>query len=111
MKLEGIWKVEMLGPYGWESMATAFIENGIYRSASKHHYTTGTYTHDNGTVEIKAVNCTFGEARTMFGDNSNAIPLHFEGKVTGDDQIIGTAEGEAPGYNVAFRATRLADLD
>ena len=47
----------------------------------------------------------------MFGDNSTAIPLHFEGKVTGDDQIIGTAEGEAPGYNVAFRATRLADLD
>jgi len=30
MSCEGIWEVEMRGPYGWERIATAFMRNGEY---------------------------------------------------------------------------------
>lgn len=43
MSVNGIWKVEMLGPYGWESVSTAFLEDGKYRAASEDHYTVGNY--------------------------------------------------------------------
>ena len=43
MSMNGIWKVEMLGPYGWESMSTAFLEDGRYLSSSQDHYAVGKY--------------------------------------------------------------------
>ena len=43
MSVEGVWKIEMLGPYGWEAVSTAFVENGRYLGASQDHYTIGHY--------------------------------------------------------------------
>ena len=37
MSLNGIWKIEMLGPDGWESVSAAFLEDGNYRAASENH--------------------------------------------------------------------------
>ena len=33
MSCEGVWVVEMKGPYGWERIAIAFLKNGEYLGA------------------------------------------------------------------------------
>ena len=47
--IDGIYRVELLGPYGWERFSTAFIQGGEFRSASAEHFTAGRYqVEDNG---------------------------------------------------------------
>ena len=112
MKLEGIWRIEMQGPYGWENTATAFLSNGIYRGASADHYTLGTYKEKDGKVVAKAVMTTHGKSahrRPLFGRYDSSFRITYEGKVKGD-KITGRAIDTAAKYSIPFRANRLADL-
>ena len=43
MSVEGVWKVEVMGPHGWERIATALLKDGRYFGASADHYSTGSY--------------------------------------------------------------------
>jgi len=109
MSANGIWKVEMLGPYGWESTATAFLEDGKYRSASENHYTVGNYEVSGNRIEISANGVQHGEVRTVFGDKRKEMDLKFEGEIEGDE-IKGQARDDKGTYQISFRTTRLADL-
>ena len=109
MSLNGIWKVEMLGPYGWESVATAFFEDGKYRAASENHYTVGNYEVSGNRIEISAAGEQHGEARTVFGKKEKNLNLKLEGEIEGD-VIQGQALDDASAHQISFRITRLADL-
>ena len=109
MSVNGIWKVEMLGPYGWESMATAFLEDGVYKSGARNHYSVGSYQITGNRIEISARYITHGEARTMFGKKVDTMDLVFAGDIDGG-QIQGRAKEQGGIHEVTFRATRLADL-
>ena len=50
--INGIYKVEMLGPYGWERFSTAFIEDGQYRGASAEHFSLGTYRVEDDNFDM-----------------------------------------------------------
>ena len=109
MNLNGIWKIEIFGPYGWEPMSTAFLEDGTYKSGSMNHYAVGSYQILDNRVKVSANYVTHGEARALFGKKQNQMGLEFEGDIN-EDQIQGQAsEGEGI-YKVTFRASRLADL-
>jgi len=109
MSLNGIWKTEILTPDGWESMSTAFMEDGKYRSGSRYHYAVGTYQISGDRVKVTAEYVAHGRARAMFGKKADRMNLEFEGEI-GEDQIQGQAtEGEG-NHQVTFRARRLADL-
>ena len=110
MSVDGIWKVEMLGPYGWESMSTAFLEDGRYLASSQDHYSVGRYELTGDQVKVTASTHSHGQARTMFGAREPLMELSFEGTLSGD-QISGQAEDKKEKYAITFRATRLADLD
>ena len=109
MSVNGIWKVEMLGPYGWEPVSTAFMEDGRYLSASQDHYTVGRYQIDGERIEVTVVNHPHRQDRTMFGAPGAQVELTFDGAITGD-QLSGQAEDKQAEYSITFRATRLADL-
>jgi len=109
MSVDGIWKIEMLGPYGLESVATAFLEDGKYKSASQDNYTIGSYEISENKIKVAAQNISHGQTRTLFGDKRQEMNLNFEGEVNGD-QITGQARDDQTKYFVTFRATRLADL-
>ena len=109
MSLNGIWKIEMLGPYGWETVATAFLQDGDYKAASQDHYTLGRYEVDGDKIEITAVSNAHGQVRTLFGEQRQTIEMQFEGKIDGD-QITGQARDDKAKYLLSFRATRLADV-
>ena len=109
MSLDGIWKVEILTPDGWECMSTGFFEDGKYKSGSRYHYSVGTYEVSGNRVKVSASYVSHGPARAMFGKKMDRMELEFEGEIDGD-QIQGQAtEGEGH-FQVTFRASRLADL-
>lgn len=109
MSMNGIWKVEMLGPYGWESVATAFLEDGRYRAASENHYTVGNYEVAGNRIKISAVGLQHGKVRTVFGKQKKQIDLRFEGEIDGDE-FKGQARDDRGAHQISFRTTRLADL-
>lgn len=112
MNCEGIWKVEMTTPYGWERVATAFMKNGRYLAASANHYSVGTYKQNGDEVEISTRVTQYGDIRTMFGKKS-MVNLDVKSKCKIEENgIIGKSKAEGrKGYDVLIRLTRLADLD
>ena len=109
MDVNGIWKVEMLGPYGWEPVSTAFLQDGDYKAGSQDHYAVGRYELDEDRIQITATSHVHGQVRTLFGDKRTEIDLQFEGRVDGD-RISGQARDEKSSYTITFRADRIGDI-
>jgi hypothetical protein len=109
MSVNGIWKTEMLGPYGWESVSTAFLEDGRYLASSQDHYAVGSYVVTGSQIKMTATTHSHGQTRTMFGARDPQLELSFDGEISAD-QISGQAEDKTSKYSITFRATRLADL-
>ena len=108
ISVEGIWKVELGGPYGWDVLSTAFLEGGKYRAASKEHFTIGTYEVDGDDIRIRAKVVQHGGNRSLFGTRG-AAQLSFEGKTDGD-RIEGFATDHAGKFKTAFLATKLSTI-
>ena len=108
MGIEGIWKVEVLASYGWESVSTAFLENGRYLGASQDHYVIGRYQVDGNKIRVEGVSQAHGDALNLFGIIDKELAMVFEGEIDGD-RVDGQAEDDQGRFSVTFRATRLAD--
>ena len=89
MSVNGIWKIEMLGPYGWQTIATSFLEDGDYKGASRDHYTVGNYEISGSRIEISAFTMQHGEARTVFGEKKKELNLKLEGEIEKKQSEIG----------------------
>jgi hypothetical protein len=109
MKMNGIWKVEMLGPYGWEPIATAFLEDGKYKSASENHFTIGSYEVSGNRIEISVNAVQHGKTRTVFGKKKREMALTFDGDIK-REKIKGHVRENKTPHQIAFQMTRLADL-
>ncbi len=101
--------MEMLGPYGWESTSTAFLEDGKFWAASENHYTVGTYEVSGNRIEITAVGVQYGKSRAVFGKKKKEMNLKFEGEIEGGE-FKGQTQDDTGDYQISFRSTRLADL-
>jgi hypothetical protein len=88
--IDGIYRVDMLGPYGWERFSTAFIHEGEFRSASSDQYV---------------------DHRPLFGRNDvNALPIQFSGRIE-DDIIDGEAKvPDGSRHSLRFRLNRMPFL-
>jgi hypothetical protein len=108
MNCEGIWKVEIYSPYGWERIATAFMKNGEYLAASANHYSVGTYTRDGDNVQISAEVTQHGDLRTVFGmKTADKMQVVSRCKL-GENELLGksVAKGKE-GHDIQIRLTRL----
>jgi len=110
--IDGVYKVDLLGPFGWESFSTAFINEGAFRSASAHHFTSGTYEVEDGGFEMKGNLTQYVDDRPLFGRNDiNGLPIRFNGSIH-DEVIDGEAriaDGSRP--SLRFRLNRLSSLN
>lgn len=112
MSVEGVWTVEMLSPYGWEQVATAFLQNGRYLGASADHYSIGSYMEDGETLKVEARITQHGKMRTVFGSKKKHVDSNIEGKIEKTDKIVGTASSSGgKNFDVRVRLTRLGGLD
>ena len=108
MKIDGIWKVEFLGPYGWEALSTAFLENGRYLSASQDHFAIGRYETNDDYIRVDAM--THPHAGIL--DSSTDHPAQqfgFDGQINGD-HISGQADDSEDQQSMTIRGTRLGDI-
>ena len=111
-EVEGIYKVEMLGPYGWESFSTAFIHDGEFRSASAEHFTVGNYAVEDGGFAMEANLTQFDDHRPLFGRNKvKGLPIKFNARIQ-DDVIDGEARvADGSRHSLRFRLNRLPFLN
>ena len=112
MSAEGVWKVEVKGPYGWEKLGTAFLQNGRYLAASADHYSVGSYgvEDDAFTADIQ-VN-QYGKVRAAYGSKKRQMDHRIEGKIKKADKIVANANpSTGKKFDVKVRLTRLGDLD
>jgi hypothetical protein len=115
MNIDGVWKVEIQGPYNKEAFSTVFLKNGRYFGGSVSHYSIGRYKEDGGVFKAKVVITQHGGLRTMFGDKKKRVKVRMEGKLRkkgGKLSIRGTARASTgKGIGVRLTLTRLGALD
>ena len=110
--IDGIYRVEMLGPYGWERFSTAFIRNGEFRSASTEHFTAGNYQLEDGGFQMEGNLTQYVDYRPLFGRKQvKSLPIKFIGRVD-DDVIDGEARiAEGGRESLRFRLNRMPFLN
>lgn len=112
MSVEGIWKVEMMGPYEWEKLSTAILQNGRYFAASADHYSVGSYEVDGEAFAMDLQVNQHGKLRTFFGEKEKQLSVRFEAKIKKNDKIVGkTIRPGRKKYDLKVRLVRLNDLD
>ncbi len=109
MSLDGVWKIEILGVYGWETWATAFMDSGRYLAGSGDHYATGSYEQAGDSVALNTTMVVYDPKRAMFGKQGSEYQVRFEGRYA-DDRIDGNANDAEGGVLMRFRASKVADL-
>lgn len=111
MSCEGVWNVEVKGPYGWESIATAFMQDGRYLGGGANHYSVGRYKEDGDNLEISLKGRQYANLRTVFGISSmDTLEVKYTCKVR-KNKITGT--GTAKGikkHKLQIRLTKLDEL-
>lgn len=112
MSVDGIWKVEMNGAYGWEKVGTAFLKNGRFLGASADHYSIGSYEVDGDALTADIQVTQYGKVRAVYGSKKKQLSHRMEAKIKKEGKIVGrTHPGEGKKYDVKVRLTRLNDLD
>jgi len=112
MSCEGIWKVEMKGPYGWERLATAFMRNGEYLGASANHYSVGSYKEEGDNLEISMDVTQYGDVRPVFGKkHPEKLQVTTKCKIK-ENKITGTSKAKGVRkYEILLRLTRIGSLE
>jgi len=109
VKVDGIWKVEVLGPYGWEAVSTAFLENGRYLSGSQDHYVIGHYEVTADTIRVEGDMHLHSEINNPSASSAARPIFSFEGQIS-DGHISGQVDDNTAQQSMTIRGTRLGDL-
>ena len=94
-EVEGVYKVELLGPYGWECFSTAFVSDGRYRSASADHFTDGIYKVEGEIFSMVGNLTQYAENSALFGvKQASGLPIEFKGTIkngviNGEANVVG----------------------
>ena len=108
--IEGVWTVEIYGPYGWENNGTYVLDQGRVLGGSERHYSAGHYQFIDNNYRAEIVVNYHGSPRTIFGANCE----QFEIVVTGtlDTGVIEAQmdRKDRPGLSVRYRMTRRLEL-
>jgi hypothetical protein len=79
--IECVYKVEMLGPYGWERFSVAFIQDGHFHSASADHFTAGHYEVEGESFNMTGNLTQFVDHLPLFGEKRiKGLPINFRGE-------------------------------
>ena len=112
MSVEGVWKVEILSPNGWEGIGTAFLRKGRYLSASADHYAIGRYKKRGRTLKLDLHVTQHGKIRTLFGSKKKHLDLEVDGKIDKAGKIVGTSKSlGSRDFDHKVRLIRLGGLD
>ena len=110
MPLEGIWTMEIYGPFGWDNRGVYIFEGGRIMGGNNRQFTGGTYRLSGDAVEAEITMHYYGPPRTMFGEAREEFTAKLEGRLEGDE-INGTIRRpDRPQFDLQVRLTRRMDL-
>jgi hypothetical protein len=107
----------MLGPYGWETIATAFLQEGRYLAASADHYTIGGYEVVGDTFIADLWATQPGKVRSVYGSKKKRVHISIEARIKSGrtkkaDKIVGSSRPSVgKDFDVRVRLVRVGDLD
>ena len=112
MSVEGVWAVEVMGPHGWERIATASLKDGHYFGASADHYSTGSYEIADDSITWETHANQYGKVRAVYGSKKRQFNVRFEGKFKKEDKIVGISQRtDSKKFELKTRLIRLGDID
>jgi hypothetical protein len=111
-EIEGVYQVDIMGPYGWERFSTAFIRDGRYRGASAEHFTHGSYQVEAERFSMIGSLTQYIDHRPLFGEKGvKERAIKFNGTI-GKGVIEGEARVETDNrYTHSFRLNKLPILN
>lgn len=109
MAIEGIWRVEMWGPYGWETVSTAFLDQGAYRAGSDRHFALGRYAEADGRLSAEVTVTNYRDNTAFFGKNEPVFRLNLAGEINGPT-VTGEASDVELKYSIPIRMVKVGDL-
>jgi len=111
MAVDGLWKMEVYGEFGWESRGIFVLENGRAICGGDRHYCVGSYTllpDDN--IRIGHVTHYFGPPRKIFGEERADFEVMIEGEIEGDTIMGVMSRPDRPQFSLEARLSRLSEL-
>ena len=105
MHIDRIWRIELLGVHGWETVSTSYLENGRCSAGGSRGYAVGRYEANACSIRAMVAPCENGLA--IFGRGSGSLDLSYQGTL-----VDGRLEGQATDSHssVHFRSTPGMDL-
>ena len=112
MSFEGVWLVEVMGPYGWEKIGTAFLLEGQYLSAGGEWHAVGSYKEDGDKISVDLKSTQHGKAVTVFGETKKNVKARIEGELKEPGKITGALyPPKSRDYDLRLRMSRAETLD
>ena len=110
MSLDGIWGIEILGLFGWETTGILILENGRIIGGGNHHYSIGTYQLEGDDLKLSVSVTYHGAPRTLFGSTDRVLSI--EATLKADEHSMqGLAyRVDRPDNTMRCQLTRQADL-
>lgn len=110
MPVEGVWTIEVYGPFGWDSRGIFVFEKGRILGGDNRQYTAGKYSVSNDEFSAELRVHYYGPPRTVHGEASEEFETRLIGKIR-DGTIEGTVgRPDRPEYDLQVRLTKRMDL-
>jgi hypothetical protein len=113
MKVDGVWKIRVRGPYGKQTIGTGFLRKGCFLSANADHYSIGSYRVKDDSFKAKLHITRFGQTPPIFGSKKREIDIHIKGKIlkSGKKIVCVSHLDGSKQFVMDINLTRLGDLD
>lgn len=110
MSVDGVWTLEVYGPFGWDNRGVFIMDDGRILGGDNRQYTAGSYElSGNRFVATLSVHY-YGPPRTNFGE----MREEFDSTLVGDlnDSIIEGTIGrrDRPQFDLQIRLTKRMEL-
>ena len=110
MSIEGIWTVEVYGPFGWDNRGIYVLEKGRLLGGDNRQYTAGVYRLAGDKVKVELTVHYYGPPRTVFGEVKEQFVAEIEGTWK-DDEIVGMVRRpDKPQFDLHIRLTKRLGL-
>ena len=110
MSIDGIWTVEIYGPFGWDNRGIFVLERGRIVGGDNRQYSVGTYTMSGDAMAAEIAVHYYGPPRTQFGEATEEFTTEIAGTHKGNE-IVGTVRRpDRPQFDLQIRLTKRMDV-
>jgi hypothetical protein len=110
MSMEGIWTLEVYGPYSWESHGVLVLENDRITGGDDRQFTSGRYTQSGEKFDAEIDVHYYGPPRTILGENKERFAKILSGKREGSVIAGVVSQRNRPNLDIPTRLTKRREL-